>query len=240
MQNGVPSGTCASRRCLSVDPAGNDRDLFPDTQVIGAGRTRFRSNRPHRVAFGRRGLRYVFGDPGVMAAVTSPNWCSSSNMRASPREADTQIRQTVWLKLVNNAAQYGQRLAEDDDQTDAGRRRGPRGGPATSWWRRCELGRPLALSVTWMWTRASRMPARLDNVKTRCCKIRASPAAGDRSDLGSGLRVGRALRCRNARNAKGLRRFAAAQRAAAMIVQTRHPWISPISAVSAEERGALP
>jgi 2-dehydropantoate 2-reductase len=102
MQNGVPFWYVRKPPLRSVDPGGTIGDLFPDTQVIGAvvhvsGET---------VAPGRvrqsGGLRYVLGDPGGSCGDRTAELVQLFERAGLAAEADSQIRQTVWLKLVNN------------------------------------------------------------------------------------------------------------------------------------------
>jgi 2-dehydropantoate 2-reductase len=102
MQNGVPFWYVREPPLRCVDPGGTIGDLFPDTQVIGSvvhvsGET---------VAPGRirqsGGLRYVFGDPGGGCGDLTAELVQLFERAGLAAEADSEIRQTVWLKLVNN------------------------------------------------------------------------------------------------------------------------------------------
>jgi 2-dehydropantoate 2-reductase len=102
-QNGVPFWYVREPALRSVDPGGTIGELFPDRQVIGSvvhvsGTV---------VAPGRirqsGGLRYVFGDPGGGCAARAAELVQLFQHAGLAAEADSQIRQTVWLKLVNNA-----------------------------------------------------------------------------------------------------------------------------------------
>ena len=103
MQNGVPFWYVREPALRSVDPGGTIGELFPDRQVIGSvvhvsGTV---------VAPGRirqsGGLRYVFGDPGGGSGGRAAELVELFKDAGLAAEADSQIRQTVWLKLVNNA-----------------------------------------------------------------------------------------------------------------------------------------
>jgi 2-dehydropantoate 2-reductase len=103
MQNGVPFWYVREPALRGVDPGGTIGELFPDTQVIGSvvhvsGTV---------VAPGRirqsGGLRYVFGNPGGSCAGPAAELVELFKHAGLAAEPDSQIRQTVWLKLVNNA-----------------------------------------------------------------------------------------------------------------------------------------
>ena len=101
MQNGVPFWFVRDPPLQSVDPGGAIGRLFPDSQVIGS----VVHVSGHIVAPGRirqsGGLRYIFGDPngGTAGAGRLVELFRSAGLAA---EADTNVRETVWLKLVNN------------------------------------------------------------------------------------------------------------------------------------------
>jgi 2-dehydropantoate 2-reductase len=103
MQNGVPFWYVREPALRSVDPGGTIGDLFPDTQVIGS----VVHVSGEIVAPGRirqsGGLRYVFGDPGGGCGNRTIELVQLLKHAGLAAEADSQIRQTVWLKLVNNA-----------------------------------------------------------------------------------------------------------------------------------------
>ncbi|HEY2554540.1 MAG TPA: 2-dehydropantoate 2-reductase [Candidatus Cybelea sp.] len=101
MQNGVPFWFVREPPLRSVDPGGAVGRLFPDPQVVGA----VVHVSGHIVAPGRirqsGGLRYIFGDPngGTARARRLVELFRSAGLAA---EADANVRETVWLKLVNN------------------------------------------------------------------------------------------------------------------------------------------
>jgi 2-dehydropantoate 2-reductase len=103
MQNGVPFWYVREPPLRSVDPGGAIGYLFPDTQVIGS----VVHVSGEIVAPGRirqsGGLRYVFGDPGGGCGDHTAELVKVFKHAGLAAEADPQIRQTVWLKLVNNA-----------------------------------------------------------------------------------------------------------------------------------------
>ena len=102
MQNGVPFWYARRPPLRSVDPHGTIGRTFPDTQVVGA----VVHVSGEIVAPGRirqsGGLRYVFGDPaGGAGAQTAAMVALFKGAGLAPQE-DPAIRQTLWLKLVNN------------------------------------------------------------------------------------------------------------------------------------------
>jgi 2-dehydropantoate 2-reductase len=103
MQNGVPFWYVREPPLRSVDPGGTIGDLFSDRQVIGS----VVHVSGEIVAPGRirqsGGLRYVFGDPGGGCGNRTVELVQLLKRAGLAAEADSQIRQTVWLKLVNNA-----------------------------------------------------------------------------------------------------------------------------------------
>jgi 2-dehydropantoate 2-reductase len=103
IQNGVPFWYVREPPLRSVDPGGTIGDLFPDTHVIGA----VVHVSGEIVAPGRirqsGGLRYLFGDPGGGCGSHVAELVQLFKHAGLAAEADSQIRQTVWLKLVNNA-----------------------------------------------------------------------------------------------------------------------------------------
>ena len=102
MQNGVPFWYVREPPLRSVDPGGTIGDLFPDTQVIGS----VVHVSGEIVAPGcirqSGGLRYVLGDPGGGCTNRAAEVVRLFQRAELAAEADQEIRQTVWLKLVNN------------------------------------------------------------------------------------------------------------------------------------------
>ncbi len=102
MQNGVPFWYVREPALRSVDPRGMIGDLFPDTQVIGSVvHVSGEVLAPGRVRQSG-GLRYVLGDPGGRCGDRTAELVKLFNDAGLAAEADPEIRQTVWLKLVNN------------------------------------------------------------------------------------------------------------------------------------------
>jgi 2-dehydropantoate 2-reductase len=103
MQNGVPFWYVREPALRSVDPGGTIGELFPDRQVIGSvvhvSGTLVAPGRIRQSG----GLRYVFGDPGRGFGGRAAELVELFKDAGLAAEADSQIRQTVWLKLVNNA-----------------------------------------------------------------------------------------------------------------------------------------
>jgi 2-dehydropantoate 2-reductase len=102
MQNGVPFWYVREPPLRSVDPGGAIGDLFPDAQVIGSVvHVSGEIVAPGRVRQSG-GLRYGLGDPGGASANRTAELVGLFRHAGLAAEADPQIRQTVWLKLVNN------------------------------------------------------------------------------------------------------------------------------------------
>ncbi|MBV8198847.1 MAG: 2-dehydropantoate 2-reductase [Candidatus Eremiobacteraeota bacterium] len=104
LQNGVPFWYVREPPLRSVDPNGTIGRLFGDDQVVGgvvhvSGEI---------VAPGRirqsGGLRYVLGAPGGGASESAQCLVDTFRSAGLAAELDRNIRATVWLKLVNNAA----------------------------------------------------------------------------------------------------------------------------------------
>jgi 2-dehydropantoate 2-reductase len=102
MQNGVPFWYVREPPLGSVDPGGAIGDLFPDAQVIGSVvHVSGQIVAPGRVRQSG-GLRYALGDPEGGSANRAAELVGIFRHAGLAAEADPQIRQTVWLKLVNN------------------------------------------------------------------------------------------------------------------------------------------
>ncbi|HXO17055.1 MAG TPA: 2-dehydropantoate 2-reductase, partial [Candidatus Dormibacteraeota bacterium] len=102
MQNGVPFWYAREAPLESVDPGGAIGALFPDRQVVGSvvhvsgeivGPGHVRQS---------GGLRYVFGDPGGGCGARAAELVRLFHGAGLAAEADSNVRRTVWLKLVNN------------------------------------------------------------------------------------------------------------------------------------------
>jgi 2-dehydropantoate 2-reductase len=102
MQNGVPFWYVREPPLRSVDPRGTIGELFPDTQVIASVvHVSGEIVAPGRVRQSG-GLRYVLGDPGGGCGDRTAGLVKLFKRAGLAAEADPEIRQTVWLKLVNN------------------------------------------------------------------------------------------------------------------------------------------
>lgn len=102
MQNGVPFWYVREPPLRSVDPGGTIGELFPNTQVIGSVvHVSGEIVAPGRVRQSG-GLRYVLGDPGGGCGDRASELVRLFRHAGLAAEADPEIRQTVWLKLVNN------------------------------------------------------------------------------------------------------------------------------------------
>jgi 2-dehydropantoate 2-reductase len=102
MQNGLPFWYVREPPLRSVDPDGAIGRLFPDERVIGAvvhvsgERTAPGSVRQSG------GLRYVLGDPHGGIADRVETLAEVFQRAGLAAEVDTNLRETLWLKLVNN------------------------------------------------------------------------------------------------------------------------------------------
>jgi 2-dehydropantoate 2-reductase len=102
MQNGLPFWYVREPALQSVDSHGAIGRLFPDTQAIGgvvhvSGRI-LAPGRVHQSG----GLRYIFGDPTGGCGARCSELVHLFARAGLAAEADSNIRETVWLKLVNN------------------------------------------------------------------------------------------------------------------------------------------
>jgi 2-dehydropantoate 2-reductase len=102
MQNGVPFWYVRHPPLASVDPDGAIGRLFADSQVIGS--VVHVSGELLAPGYVRQsgGLRYVFGDPGGGCGAAVTGLVTALRSAGLGGEADENVRQTVWLKLVNN------------------------------------------------------------------------------------------------------------------------------------------
>ncbi len=102
MQNGVPFWYVREPPLRSVDPGGTIGDLFLDTQVIGSVvHVSGEIVAPGHVRQSG-GLRYVLGEPGGGCGTRTTELVELFRRAGLAAEADSEIRQTLWLKLVNN------------------------------------------------------------------------------------------------------------------------------------------
>jgi 2-dehydropantoate 2-reductase len=103
LQNGLPFWYVREPPLLSVDPGGTIGRLFTDDRVVGGVvHVSGTIDEPGSIRQSG-GLRYVLGDP---RGGTSPRSESLAQLFADAglaAEVDSNIRATIWLKLVNNA-----------------------------------------------------------------------------------------------------------------------------------------
>jgi 2-dehydropantoate 2-reductase len=102
LQNGLPFWYVRDPPLRSVDPGGRIGALFPDERIVGGVvHVSGSVTGPGRIAQ-TGGLRYVLGDPrgGVTPRVTE--FADVLRDAGLAAETDTNVRSTVWLKLVNN------------------------------------------------------------------------------------------------------------------------------------------
>jgi 2-dehydropantoate 2-reductase len=104
LQNGVPFWYVREPPPRSVDPGGRIAALFPDARVVGGVVHVSGHIAEPGVVVQSGGMRYVLGDPAG-GEPTLRTTALAETMRAAglTPEVDTNIRATVWLKLVNNA-----------------------------------------------------------------------------------------------------------------------------------------
>ncbi|MBV9233321.1 MAG: hypothetical protein JO030_04705 [Candidatus Eremiobacteraeota bacterium] len=104
LQNGVPFWYVREPPLKSVDATGTIGRLFGDEQVIGGVvHVSGEVTAPGRVRQSG-GLRYVLGTPTRGDARTAQSLVDVFRSAGLGAEYDDDIRATVWLKLVNNAA----------------------------------------------------------------------------------------------------------------------------------------
>jgi 2-dehydropantoate 2-reductase len=102
MQNGLPFWYVRVPPLRSVDPQGAIGRLFPDEQTIGS--VVHVSGEILEPGYVRQsgGLRYVCGDAGGGTGPCVDELVGALRSAGLAGEADANVRQTVWLKLVNN------------------------------------------------------------------------------------------------------------------------------------------
>ena len=103
VQNGLPFWYVREPPLRSVDPGGAIGKLFADDRVIGS--VVHVSGEILRPGFVRQsgGLRYVLGDPCGLPNARLDALARTFCDAGLAAEIDSNIRATVWLKLVNNA-----------------------------------------------------------------------------------------------------------------------------------------
>jgi 2-dehydropantoate 2-reductase len=130
MQNGLPFWYVREPPLRTVDADGEIGRLFADSQVVGA--VVHVSGEILEPGYIRQsgGLRYVFGEPGGRAGPRVNALVDLLCSAGLAAEADSDIRQTVWLKLVNNtglnavSALRGLKIKPMLDEPDARRQVG--------------------------------------------------------------------------------------------------------------------
>jgi 2-dehydropantoate 2-reductase len=102
MQNGLPFWYVRQPPLRSVDPEGAVGRLFADSQTIGS--VVHVSGEILEPGYVRQsgGLRYVLGESRGGGGTRIDELVRLMRSAGLAAEADTSIRQTVWLKLVNN------------------------------------------------------------------------------------------------------------------------------------------
>jgi 2-dehydropantoate 2-reductase len=103
MQNGVPFWYVREPPLASVDPRGEIGRLFPDDRVIGSV-VHVSGEIVHPgVVRQSGGLRYVLGDPRGGVGAHAAALAELFRHAGLAAETDSDVRATIWLKLVNNA-----------------------------------------------------------------------------------------------------------------------------------------
>ncbi|MBV8530109.1 MAG: oxidoreductase, partial [Candidatus Eremiobacteraeota bacterium] len=103
MQNGLPFWYVREPPLRSVDPDGAIGRLFPDERVIGSVVHVSGQIVAPGVVRQSGGLRYVFGEPAGGQGPRLAQLVELLRGAGLAAEADPDIRQTLWRKLVNNA-----------------------------------------------------------------------------------------------------------------------------------------
>ncbi len=102
MQNGLPFWFVREPPLLSVDPQGSIGGLFSDSRVVGSVvHVSGQMVEPGQIRQSG-GLRYAFGDPGGGCGQRAMELVQLLREAGLAAEADSNIRSTLWLKLVNN------------------------------------------------------------------------------------------------------------------------------------------
>jgi 2-dehydropantoate 2-reductase len=102
LQNGLPFWYVRQPPLLSVDPGGEIGRLFGDERVIGG--VVHVSGHIAAPGYVRQsgGLRYVLGEPGGGASDRVAGLVDVFRGAGLAAELDSNVRATIWLKLVNN------------------------------------------------------------------------------------------------------------------------------------------
>jgi 2-dehydropantoate 2-reductase len=103
MQNGLPFWYVREPPLASVDPGGAIGRLFADDRVIGAVVHVSGETVAPGVVRQSGGLRYVLGDPRGGPSGRVETLAGLFRHAGLAPEIDSNIRATVWLKLVNNS-----------------------------------------------------------------------------------------------------------------------------------------
>jgi 2-dehydropantoate 2-reductase len=103
MQNGLPFWLVRDPPLASVDPGGTIGRCWPDERVVGAVvHVSGEVLAPGSVRQSG-GLRYVIGDPRGTPSQNVEHLAELFRRAQLSVEVDSNVRATVWLKLVNNA-----------------------------------------------------------------------------------------------------------------------------------------
>jgi 2-dehydropantoate 2-reductase len=103
LQNGLPFWYLRRPPLESVDPGGRTGALFEDDQVIGGVVHVSGHVRPHGVLHQSGGTRYQIAPLRETARETAEALSRAFGKAGLQAEIDPNIRESVWLKLVNNA-----------------------------------------------------------------------------------------------------------------------------------------
>lgn len=102
LQNGVPFWYVRKPQLQSVDPDGGIGAMFADHRIVG-GVVHVSGTIVEPGCIRQSGgLRYVFGDPNGGAGERCYQVVACFAAAGLAPETDTDIRRTIWLKLVNN------------------------------------------------------------------------------------------------------------------------------------------
>ncbi len=102
LQNGVPFWYVREPPLQTVDPQGDIGRLFSDERIVGGVvHVSGRVSAPGTVAQSG-GLRFVLGDPLGGPSARVDRLAATLRAAGLAAETDSNVRATVWLKLVNN------------------------------------------------------------------------------------------------------------------------------------------